>query len=442
MRSVAACPCAPVIVDRQRVRRRHVARQHVRQRLGHRRAVGRATRRAADNRRRLAGINGLVVEERHDGLAILVRAGGQQVNIDRLVRQPVQQAARPRAHKHLKSKAVARKAMHVVRLERARADAALFAQRKQQRVVNVKNHGIAAHSVEWQCATNLRRAGAELRAQRPMASSSATGDLPRKRAADEALDPPPRKRVALLSSAPAVIDGLMTARAAFMAARREFEAAVGLAAAARAPLCVAYSEATLANADDVAGADLRAEIAEQILAPLTPTERAAVRRAAGLLGSVADDALSLASEGIRTSAGRLALDAVLGVRMVSPAIGRGVFARRDLPADCVVAEYTGELIDVDEKQRRRAAIANLPAGQQHTYFMAYDLAGEWFIDGRAVGGVARFINHSDMPNCRFETIVVAAARGSLAPIVIVVTDRPIAAGEELLARYADDFFAA
>ncbi|TWI63512.1 hypothetical protein IP91_03482 [Pseudoduganella lurida] len=78
----------------------------------------------------------------------------------------------------------------------------------------------------------------------------------------------------------------------------------------------------------------------------------------------------------------------------SPIHGRGVFARRKIPAGARIIEYTGEIVDWDETCRRTAAKGG-PIN--HTFF--FTLNNGLLIDGGANGNEARFINHSCAPNC-------------------------------------------
>jgi SET domain-containing protein len=74
--------------------------------------------------------------------------------------------------------------------------------------------------------------------------------------------------------------------------------------------------------------------------------------------------------------------------------GRGVFARRKIPAGECIVEYKGERIDWQQALERAEAAGN-PIN--HTYF--FSLADGRVIDGASRGNAARFINHSCEPNC-------------------------------------------
>ena len=102
--------------------------------------------------------------------------------------------------------------------------------------------------------------------------------------------------------------------------------------------------------------------------------------------------------------------------------GHGVFATEPIAKGTRIIEYTGEVIESDEADRR---YDDLAMDEHRTFLFALD-------DGRcidaAVGGNdARFINHSCDPNC--ETVEVDGR-------IWIDAIRPIAAGEELTYDYA------
>lgn len=81
----------------------------------------------------------------------------------------------------------------------------------------------------------------------------------------------------------------------------------------------------------------------------------------------------------------------------SPVHGRGVFARRMIPAGTRIIEYTGEIVDWEECCRRTEEKGG-PIG--HTFF--FSLNNGMLIDGGTGGNEARYINHSCEPNCEAE----------------------------------------
>jgi SET domain-containing protein len=106
----------------------------------------------------------------------------------------------------------------------------------------------------------------------------------------------------------------------------------------------------------------------------------------------------------------------------SPVHGRGVFARRLIPAGTRIIEYTGEIVDWDECCRRTEEKGG-PIG--HTFF--FSLNNGMLIDGGSGGNEARFINHSCEPNCEAEEDEDSR--------VYICSLRDIAPGEELNYNY-------
>ena len=70
--------------------------------------------------------------------------------------------------------------------------------------------------------------------------------------------------------------------------------------------------------------------------------------------------------------------------------GRGVYAAKRIRKDSVIIEYTGEVIDAKEADRRY---------QDNPSTYLFTLDDDRYIDGLADGNEARFINHSCNPNC-------------------------------------------
>jgi SET domain-containing protein len=101
--------------------------------------------------------------------------------------------------------------------------------------------------------------------------------------------------------------------------------------------------------------------------------------------------------------------------------GRGVFARRPIPAATRIIEYTGEVISDEEADRR---YDEPPTEHHHTFLFA--LGNGSCIDARVGGNIARFINHACDPNC--EAVDVDGH-------IWVEAIRDIAPGEELSYDY-------
>ena len=127
--------------------------------------------------------------------------------------------------------------------------------------------------------------------------------------------------------------------------------------------------------------------------------------------------------------------------------GRGVFAKVDLPADTVVEVAPVLLLHRADGDH---------AGSLARYVFEWDEDRDETAYAMALGLGAMF-NHSGTPSCRYlradDDAVVARLAGrpsthplddELAPALVFVTSRPIAAGEELTIDYSgvgDESFA-
>lgn len=101
--------------------------------------------------------------------------------------------------------------------------------------------------------------------------------------------------------------------------------------------------------------------------------------------------------------------------------GKGAFATRPIRPGTRIIEYTGELIDDDEADRR---YDDTTMTRHHTFL--FSIEGGLAIDAAVNGNDARFINHSCEPNCE-----AVEERGH----VFIHALRAIEPGEELLYDY-------
>ena len=99
--------------------------------------------------------------------------------------------------------------------------------------------------------------------------------------------------------------------------------------------------------------------------------------------------------------------------------GLGLFATRPIPKDKKIIEYTGPLISNDkvEKSNRK-------------YF--FGVNKKWSIDGSPRTNIARYINHSCLPNA--EAIVTQRRR------VWIWSLKKIKPGEEIAYDYGKEYF--
>lgn len=97
--------------------------------------------------------------------------------------------------------------------------------------------------------------------------------------------------------------------------------------------------------------------------------------------------------------------------------GLGLFTNTSFKKGDRIIEYTGEIISVEEANRRGGK-----------YLFAIN--SRWYIDGKGRENIARYINHSCAPN--------AEARGS-GKKVFVYALRTIRAGEEIGYDYGKEY---
>lgn len=109
----------------------------------------------------------------------------------------------------------------------------------------------------------------------------------------------------------------------------------------------------------------------------------------------------------------------------SPQHGRGVYAVSAIAEGTRILEYTGEIISLEEGERRYPTAPDGNEEPEHTFLLM--LNDELVIDANVGGNAARFINHSCEPNCE------PMAFGDRMWIVAV---RDIGPGEELGYDYA------
>lgn len=96
--------------------------------------------------------------------------------------------------------------------------------------------------------------------------------------------------------------------------------------------------------------------------------------------------------------------------------GQGLFAAQEITQGTRILPYIGEKIPKAESTRRLA--------QGNPYIFTFD--ARYDIDGKGLGNLARYINHSCDPNCEVEQTTRA---------LWIVAVRDIHAGEELSYNY-------
>lgn len=100
------------------------------------------------------------------------------------------------------------------------------------------------------------------------------------------------------------------------------------------------------------------------------------------------------------------------------ATGLGLFTLRDVPPGRRIIEYTGPLVTAEEVARRRGK-----------YF--FEINDDYAIDGSPRSNIARYINHSCIPNAE---AFVAGKR------VWIWSKLEIKSGEEITLDYGEAYF--
>jgi uncharacterized protein len=98
--------------------------------------------------------------------------------------------------------------------------------------------------------------------------------------------------------------------------------------------------------------------------------------------------------------------------------GLGLFTNQDIKKGQSIVKYIGEKITEEEANRR---------GGRYLF----QVNSRWTIDGSSRKNIARYINHSCIPNCEVEY-----KQGFL----VVLAKRNIKAGEELSYDYGKEYF--
>jgi SET domain-containing protein len=110
------------------------------------------------------------------------------------------------------------------------------------------------------------------------------------------------------------------------------------------------------------------------------------------------------------------------VRRRSAVHGHGVFAAEAIQKNARIIDYAGELIPNDDECEAREE-RYLAEG----CIWVFRVNRAWSRDAAVGGNIARFINHSCTPNCRFEIV---------AKTIWIQANRLIRRGEELTYDYS------
>lgn len=124
--------------------------------------------------------------------------------------------------------------------------------------------------------------------------------------------------------------------------------------------------------------------------------------------------------------------------------GNGIFAREDLEKGVCICELLGEFLPLNEIQSRRSSYKSNPSAWvvrncigvgrghlSHPDCYIYKVNSKWGIDGTQTGSLARFINHSCLPNCELK--MVLDGKGLLHFCVFAMTK--VLEGQEITIDY-------
>lgn len=115
------------------------------------------------------------------------------------------------------------------------------------------------------------------------------------------------------------------------------------------------------------------------------------------------------------------------IRWIDPYLGWGVFANRNFKKMEFIAEYTGKV-----RKRKREDTKNAYCFE---YVLLQGERSPYTIDAREQGGVARYVNHSSLPN-----LISGLATFENISHVILYTKEPIAKGTQLCYDYGPDYW--
>lgn len=118
----------------------------------------------------------------------------------------------------------------------------------------------------------------------------------------------------------------------------------------------------------------------------------------------------------------------VSIRWIDGRIGYGLFTEEPLNEGAYLGEYCGLIFESTPQEVRGK-------GYCFHYPTRLGALSFWVIDAEKIGGLTRFVNHSDTPNLKMECMVIDRLQH-----FILVSDRPINAHEELRWDYGLDYW--
>ncbi|KAG9147009.1 hypothetical protein Leryth_005265 [Lithospermum erythrorhizon] len=110
--------------------------------------------------------------------------------------------------------------------------------------------------------------------------------------------------------------------------------------------------------------------------------------------------------------------------------GHGLYTSQFIPRGSVVVEYIGEVVGPRVADKRETEYQSGKKMQYKGACYLFKVDKEQIIDGTRKGGIARFVNHSCLPNCVAKVISVRNEKK-----VVFYADREIYPGEEVTYDY-------
>jgi len=115
------------------------------------------------------------------------------------------------------------------------------------------------------------------------------------------------------------------------------------------------------------------------------------------------------------------------IRWINDAVGWGIFSAKPFKPMEFVAEYSGKVRNRERSDKQNAYCFE--------YVVASHIPTPYTIDAQDQAGLGRFINHSSTPNLRSLLVTL-----DWISHVILVADRPIPEGVQLLYDYGPDYW--
>jgi SET domain-containing protein len=113
----------------------------------------------------------------------------------------------------------------------------------------------------------------------------------------------------------------------------------------------------------------------------------------------------------------------------SPIHGKGLFAKKNIRTNTKIIEYVGEIITKKQGDKRAEKQYNSAKESKTGFVYVFELNKSYDLDGNVPYNIARFINHSCTPNCKY---IVKHKR------VWIISIKPIKKGEEITYDYGYD----